>query len=85
MEKLVGKQIKDLERISNDPSLRLQIIRLESEIEFNINRIKELEVTEGNILEESSIKSNSPVVEKKSSQLKIPSEKFYLVENEYFL
>lgn len=85
LEKLVGKQIKDLERISNDPSLRLQIIRLESEIEFNINRIKELEVTEGNILEESSIKSNSPVVEKKSSQLKIPSEKFYLVENEYFL
>jgi hypothetical protein len=76
LEKLVGKQMKDLERISNDPSLRLQIIRLESEIELNINRIKELEGTEGNAFEESSIKSNSPVVEKKSSQLKIPSKTF---------
>ncbi len=46
LEKIVGTQLKDLERIKSDPSLTAQSVRLENQIEKNIERLNELESIE---------------------------------------
>jgi hypothetical protein len=46
LEKIVGTQLKDLERIKSDPSLMAQSVRLENQIEKNIERLNELELNE---------------------------------------
>ena len=67
LEKLVSIQMKDLERIQNDQSLMAQTLRLENEIEKNIERIKQLELDEMKNVEPKN--NNTPRLSPKSGNL----------------